>query len=131
VNTTLSMWYALEASGYTRNDSISPFGNCKSFCIHPTPLAAVPTPSETCIFVDCQKTPLIQSNWNAWTLGVPGDPCCWGDKTKNETWWRTSGWPHNGGSNFAFLDGHAKWRQAKSAFIDTKLWMPTGTHGPW
>ncbi len=105
-------------------------------------LGQIPTVAETCIMLD---GPGYCFEWGFagftgavrdWCKGVGGPAvagCCAGDAT--DPYWEvigawdngehgSSSWPHNGGSNFAFLDGHAKWLSAQAAWSTPNLYWP-------
>ena len=86
----------------------------------PTPMAAVPHPSDTIGFAPNSD-------------GNPAGPGCqlttgtYGNSysTGYTPWARVNLTRHNGGSNYEFVDGHAKWLNPGEAMDMTKHWVLT------
>ncbi len=70
------------------------------------PLAALAAPAELILLGDSADTTVKGLGRGDMTLPGPGDSAC--DRVRKQQWPR-----HNGGLNFGFADGHAKWFRYK------------------
>ena len=86
----------------------------KGLCTGAHSLALFKYPSEAILIGD-----LLNSNWDMVTLGGAdgrinpvGDPACWNGVSRCPlATWPEPSRVHNGGANYGYLDGHAKWRK--------------------
>jgi prepilin-type processing-associated H-X9-DG protein len=70
-------------------------------------------PSQMYLVIDGQTGSFVHRPKNAWPVGTPGYCACTD---------ATQPWPHNEGSNIAYVDGHASWSARGQIIANNKLW---------
>ncbi len=88
----------------------------------PVPMNRIQYPAKLCMFAD---GPGSSDVW-FWS-GYAGEnltACLWSRYVMPPGFGVTSSWPHNDGANFAFYDGHAKWKKSHG-YQDTWDWWET------